>query len=159
MTVALLTEPHVADRLRVSLACLLRWRLERRGPRFIKVGSLVRYLVVPPTMDNGAASPFLRRVPVPIVISNPVTTDCSVPLRLFGPGILEVAGEQAAIIVCHEQLVSWPILQSAMERPTLIVGLANDNWARGTPIPAAQQPAVTAWARLFRLPKLLAVNL
>lgn len=38
-----LTEPEVADRLRVSLACLRRWRLERRGPRFVKVGSLVRY--------------------------------------------------------------------------------------------------------------------
>src|SRR5262245_9947454 len=41
--VVLLTEPEVADRLRVSLACLRRWRLERRGPRFLKVGSLVRY--------------------------------------------------------------------------------------------------------------------
>lgn len=41
--VALLTEPEVADRLRVSLACLRRWRLERRGPRFLKLGSLVRY--------------------------------------------------------------------------------------------------------------------
>jgi excisionase family DNA binding protein len=39
----LLTEPEVADRLRVSLACLRRWRLEQRGPRFVKVGSLVRY--------------------------------------------------------------------------------------------------------------------
>ena len=39
----LLTEPEVADRLRVSLACLRRWRLERRGPRFLKLGSLVRY--------------------------------------------------------------------------------------------------------------------
>jgi excisionase family DNA binding protein len=43
MTGMLLTEPEVADRLRVSLACLRRWRLERRGPRFVKVGSLVRY--------------------------------------------------------------------------------------------------------------------
>lgn len=41
--VVLLTEPEVAHRLRVSLACLRRWRLERRGPCFLKVGSLVRY--------------------------------------------------------------------------------------------------------------------
>ena len=40
---ALMTELEVAERLRVSLACLRRWRLERRGPRFLKVGSLVRY--------------------------------------------------------------------------------------------------------------------
>lgn len=39
----LLTEDKVADRLNVSLASVRRWRLEHRGPRFIKVGSLVRY--------------------------------------------------------------------------------------------------------------------
>jgi predicted DNA-binding transcriptional regulator AlpA len=39
----LLTEAEVAEKLRVSLACLRRWRLEKRGPRFIKVGVLVRY--------------------------------------------------------------------------------------------------------------------
>ena len=43
MTGMFLMEPEVAARLRVSLACLRRWRLERRGPRFVKVGSLVRY--------------------------------------------------------------------------------------------------------------------
>ncbi len=43
MTGALFTEAEVAERLRVSLACLRRWRLERRGPRFVKLGTLVRY--------------------------------------------------------------------------------------------------------------------
>ena len=37
----LLTEEEVAKRLHVSLASIRRWRLERRGPQFIKVGSLV----------------------------------------------------------------------------------------------------------------------
>lgn len=41
--VKLLTEHEVADRLRVSLGCLRRWRLQQSGPRFRKVGSLVRY--------------------------------------------------------------------------------------------------------------------
>ena len=39
----LLTEEEVANHLHVSIASLRRWRLERRGPQFIKVGSLVRY--------------------------------------------------------------------------------------------------------------------
>ena len=39
----LLTEEEVARQLHVSIASLRRWRLERRGPQFIKVGSLVRY--------------------------------------------------------------------------------------------------------------------
>lgn len=36
-------ETEVAKKLRVSLACLRRWRLEKRGPTFIKIGQLVRY--------------------------------------------------------------------------------------------------------------------
>lgn len=43
MIAHLMTEQDVSKRLRVSLACLRRWRLERRGPEYIKVGSLVRY--------------------------------------------------------------------------------------------------------------------
>jgi len=39
----LLTETDLAERLHVSLASVRRWRLEQRGPQFIKVGSLVRY--------------------------------------------------------------------------------------------------------------------
>jgi excisionase family DNA binding protein len=40
---ALLNEEEVAKQLHISVASLRRWRLERRGPPFIKVGSLVRY--------------------------------------------------------------------------------------------------------------------
>jgi len=39
----LMTEDEVSKRLNVSVASLRRWRLLRRGPLFIKVGSLVRY--------------------------------------------------------------------------------------------------------------------
>ncbi len=39
----LMTEDDVSKRLNVSIASLRRWRLEKRGPLFIKVGSLVRY--------------------------------------------------------------------------------------------------------------------
>jgi excisionase family DNA binding protein len=41
--IALLTESEVSKALRVSLATLRKWRVEKRGPRFIKIGSLVRY--------------------------------------------------------------------------------------------------------------------
>jgi predicted DNA-binding transcriptional regulator AlpA len=34
---------EVAKHLQVSVACVRRWRLERRGPRFLKIGALVRY--------------------------------------------------------------------------------------------------------------------
>jgi hypothetical protein len=39
----LMTEDEVSKALNGSIASLRRWRLEQRGPLFIKVGSLVRY--------------------------------------------------------------------------------------------------------------------
>jgi predicted DNA-binding transcriptional regulator AlpA len=39
----LLTEREVASHLGVSLAACRRWRVERRGPPFTKVSTLVRY--------------------------------------------------------------------------------------------------------------------
>lgn len=39
----LMTEEEVSKRLSVSLASLRRWRLLRKGPIFVKIGSLVRY--------------------------------------------------------------------------------------------------------------------
>lgn len=39
----LMTEEEVSKALNVSIAALRRWRLQHRGPVFIKVGSLVPY--------------------------------------------------------------------------------------------------------------------
>jgi predicted DNA-binding transcriptional regulator AlpA len=38
-----LTELQVSERTLISLATLRRWRLENRGPKYHKFGSLVRY--------------------------------------------------------------------------------------------------------------------
>ena len=43
MSSRFLTECEVSDRTRISLATLCRWRLENRGPKYHKFGSLVRY--------------------------------------------------------------------------------------------------------------------
>lgn len=40
----LLREHDVARRLAISVAALRRWRRERRGPRYRKLGRAVRYL-------------------------------------------------------------------------------------------------------------------
>ena len=54
MIVNLMTELEVSKRLNVSVASLRRWRLLRRGPAFLKVGSLVRYQ--PEDLDAWLAS-------------------------------------------------------------------------------------------------------
>jgi len=52
--VNLMTENEVSKRLNVSVASLRRWRLLKRGPAFLKVGSLVRYQ--PDDLDAWLAS-------------------------------------------------------------------------------------------------------
>ena len=49
-----LTEQEVSKHLNVSVATLRRWRLEKRGPMFVKVGSLVRYR--PVDLDSWVAA-------------------------------------------------------------------------------------------------------
>jgi hypothetical protein len=51
---SLLTETEVSEHLKVSLACLRRWRLRKIGPRFVKVGPLVRYR--PEDLDTWVAA-------------------------------------------------------------------------------------------------------
>ena len=39
----LVKEHEVSKACAISVATLRKWRLKRRGPRFLKIGSLVRY--------------------------------------------------------------------------------------------------------------------
>jgi apolipoprotein N-acyltransferase len=84
-------------------------------------------------VHNGVPIPALQRIPVPLIMWNPLNMRQSAALRLWSSGVLEINGERAALLICYEQLLTWPILESAVQHPTLLVGLANDNWARGTP--------------------------
>ena len=104
-----------------------------------------------------ASGQFQQRVPLPVAMWKPGSPD-SVPLNLNGPGTLLIGHERAAILVCYEQLLMWPVLTSMAERPTVLVGLANDYWAKDTIIPAIQHSCLESWARLFNIPLVKAVN-
>jgi hypothetical protein len=100
---------------------------------------------------------FKQRIPVPIAMWNPLKT-AAARLNIAGPGVIHLHGERAAVLICYEQLLIWPVLASMVERPTVLIAIANDHWATGTPIPRFQLAAVCAWARLFHVPYLSAVN-
>jgi hypothetical protein len=72
--------------------------------------------------------------------------------------MIEVAGQRVAFLICYEQLLVLPVLISAVDRPTLIVGMANQYWVPETSIPAGQRASLMAWFRLFALPLLIAEN-
>jgi predicted amidohydrolase len=100
---------------------------------------------------------FRQRIPVPLGMWRPFS-DLSVPLRLAGSGVVRIDNQCAAILICYEQLIPWPVLTSMLERPTVIVGISNTFWFNGTAVPRYQQSAMRAWARLFASPLISAVN-
>jgi apolipoprotein N-acyltransferase len=100
---------------------------------------------------------FLQRVPVPISVWKPLSHG-GAPLDSGGPAVVEIGGERAALLICYEQVIPWTVLSAALARPTLFVGMSNDHWATGTPIPQWQALCLRAWSRLFWVPYLLAVN-
>jgi apolipoprotein N-acyltransferase len=100
---------------------------------------------------------FFQRVPVPIGMWQPFS-DNGVPLRLDGPGVVRIDGQLVAVLICYEQLLTYPILASMVQHPTVLVGISNMFWFADSPIPRYQASALRAWSKLFRIPYLLAVN-
>jgi hypothetical protein len=100
---------------------------------------------------------LFQRIPVPLGMWRPFSAS-GVPLNLLGPGVVQIAGHRTVVLICYEQLLAWPILQSMAERPSVVIAIANDYWATNTPIPRCQTATVRAWCRLFDLPFLSATN-
>src|SRR4051794_5177890 len=109
-------------------------------------------------IGGGKPQAFLQRIPVPVGMWRPFGGEASVPLRLRRPGTIEIGDQRVAFLICYEQLLVLPVLLSAIDRPTLIVGMANQYWVRETTIPAAQRASLMAWSKLFALPLLIAEN-
>ena len=100
---------------------------------------------------------FYQRVPVPVGMWRPFSRT-SVPVRLAGPGVIAIDRQRTAVLICYEQMITWPILASMLQHPTVIVGISNTFWVDHTSIPRYQSSALRGWAKLFRLPYLSAVN-
>jgi apolipoprotein N-acyltransferase len=109
-------------------------------------------------MIRGASvGAFQQRIPVPIAMWNPMRAG-SARMQLRGPSIISINGERAAILICYEQTLTWPVLRSMMERPTILIGMANDYWAQGTTIARFQAAAVRSSARLIGIPYIVSIN-
>lgn len=102
-------------------------------------------------------SEFVQRVPIPIGMWRPYTQS-GVPLNLNGPGTILIDGHRTAIVICYEQLISWPILASFLENPSIIAAVSNNVWVTGTRIPEIEHTLMRSWAALFNLPVLFAEN-
>ncbi|MDQ0563049.1 hypothetical protein QO004_004858 [Rhizobium mesoamericanum] len=78
--------------------------------------------------------------------------------HLFANPVVGAGGNRIAALICYEQLIVWPALQSMLQAPEIIVATGNGWWTSGTSIVAIQQASTIAWAKLFGLPLVSAFN-
>ncbi|KQZ59789.1 conjugal transfer protein TraB [Rhizobium sp. Root149] len=78
--------------------------------------------------------------------------------HFFANPVVDVGNTKVAPLICYEQLLIWPVLQSAFHRPDAIVAVGNGWWTAGTSIIDIQRASSAAWARLFDLPLVISFN-
>ncbi|MGV1958761.1 conjugal transfer protein TraB [Agrobacterium vitis] len=105
---------------------------------------------------------YRERVPVPVSMWQPwrawTGQGGGARANLFGNPVVQSDGQKLAALICYEQLLLWPVLQSMLHSPTAIVAPGNGWWTAGTSIVAIQNASVMAWAKLFGLPVVTAFN-
>jgi hypothetical protein len=105
---------------------------------------------------------YRARMPVPVSMWQPwrawFGSSGGARATFFAEPVIEIAGHRVAPLICYEQLLVWPVLQSALRRPEAIAGIANAWWATDTSVPSIQIVSLKAWSRLFGIPLVTAFN-
>ncbi|MCJ2877428.1 conjugal transfer protein TraB [Rhizobium pusense] len=114
-------------------------------------------------VHSGAADILYKeRMPVPVSMWQPwlrwTGQRGGARAHLFANPVVEVGTTRIAPLICYEQLILWPVLQSMLHSPAIIVATGNGWWTEGTPIVAIQKANVAAWVKLFDLPVVMAFN-
>ncbi|RUV47470.1 conjugal transfer protein TraB, partial [Mesorhizobium sp. M5C.F.Ca.IN.020.29.1.1] len=106
---------------------------------------------------------YHERMPVPVSMWQPwrrwLGQDGGARAHLFANPVVEFAGRRIAPLICYEQLLVWPVLQSMLHGPEVIVAVGNGWWTTDTSIVAVQNASTISWARLFGLPRVTAFNI
>jgi len=114
------------------------------------------------TSANAAKILYRERMPVPGSMWQPwfqwTERGGGARADFFGNPVVNVGGVRIAPLICYEQLILWPVLQSMLHSPEVIVAVGNGWWTENTSIVAIQKASVAAWARLFGLPVVMAFN-
>lgn len=101
---------------------------------------------------------YRQRMPVPITMWRPWSKSGGANAYWFRQPMFFCAGLKAAALICYEQFLVWPVLESMWKRPRVLIAIGNDWWAKGTNISEIQKAASLSWARLFGVKLVTAVN-
>lgn len=109
-----------------------------------------------------AGALYRERMPVPVSMWQPwlawTGQGGRARAHFFANPVVELNGRRVAPLICYEQLILWPVLQSMLHSPEILIATGNGWWTAGTSIVAIQNASVAAWARLFDLRLVTAFN-
>lgn len=106
---------------------------------------------------RGARILYRERMPVPVSMWRPWASG-GASAQFFGSPTGRFAGTSIAPLICYEQLIVWPIMQSMLFEPDVIMATGNGWWTGDTNIVPIQKASAKAWASLFGLPLVIAFN-
>lgn len=98
-----------------------------------------------------------QRFPAPLGMWAPWNKE-HVRAEPFGAAARELRGQRTAMLMCFEQLVSWPALQVALLGAELVLAPANLWFARGTPLNAVREVTLQSWGALMNWSVVEAIN-
>lgn len=105
---------------------------------------------------------YHQRMPVPVSMWRPwqrwFGQAGGARASFFANPVVELSGLRIAALICYEQLVVWPILQSMLHGPDMVVLVGNGWWTTGGNIVAAQRASAKAWSDLFDIPFVISFN-
>lgn len=105
---------------------------------------------------------YRERMPVPGSMWQPwrawLGGDGGARAHFLANPVVQIGDVKAAALICYEQILIWPVLQSAFHRPDVIIAVGNGWWTEGTSISAIQRASSVAWARLFPLLLVISFN-
>ena len=101
---------------------------------------------------------YVQRVPVPLGMWHFGDKHRGFPLMLGYPATIRIWNQRAGVLICYEQLLVWPALQSLARNPDMLLAPSNLYWAQGTPVPKIQHIAAQDWADLWGIPLYKATN-
>jgi predicted amidohydrolase len=106
---------------------------------------------------EGEARFWPQRLPAPIGMWAPWRS-AHVQSDLLRSSVTEILGRRVALLVCFEQFVSWPLLQSALEGADVVLTPANLWFANGTNLNAVREVTLRSWASLMGWSVVEAIN-
>ena len=95
---------------------------------------------------------YVQRVPVPLGMWRLGSEQDGFPLMLRFPPTILVWNHRPGVLICYEQLLVWPALETLSRNPDMLLAPSNLYWASHTTIPAIQHVSAQDWADLWAIP-------